>query len=284
MSEKELPPRLKDFVEATPWVFAKTYAKTWPHEYIVRDRVDEDLFLELVRHIREHGYQGSFYRKPITYFDHDGRVYWTMGEAVEKTVVVNRCLKEQSYEYRRDHGLLPESGPERPCVAVRESEGADRPTTMPMTMGEFRHPLDVARVQDVCALRFRGYDYEKLFPESEQATNSLCAWSHAVCETLTLHAEPLNNFAAFFALQRHLGKWAGVYDTKYSSAHVAFDFLFLHLYHRETPAEYRNPEYMEEWNALPQAEIEAAAAFVRHSFRRRGDGPANARATLARII
>jgi len=103
-----LSPELKAFVDETSWTFAKTYAKTWPHEYIVRDRVDEELFLSLVRHIREHGYQGWFYRKPITYFDEDGMVYWTMGAPVEETIIVNRCTKEQSYEYRLEHDTLPE--------------------------------------------------------------------------------------------------------------------------------------------------------------------------------
>ena len=110
MSDGSLPARLHDFIETTPWVFAKTYAKTWPHEYLVRDRVDETLFLELARHICEHGYQGSFYHKSITYYDHESRVYWTMGGPVEDTIIINRCTKEQSYEYRRDHGLLPEDG------------------------------------------------------------------------------------------------------------------------------------------------------------------------------
>ena len=41
---------LKEFVDNTPWIFAKTYAKTWPHHYIVRDRVDEEFFLMLVKH------------------------------------------------------------------------------------------------------------------------------------------------------------------------------------------------------------------------------------------
>ena len=53
----KLPPKLKAFVEESDWTFAKTYAQTWPHEYIVRDRVDESPFLSLVRHIREHGYK-----------------------------------------------------------------------------------------------------------------------------------------------------------------------------------------------------------------------------------
>lgn len=103
------PVNLKSFVTEQKWTFAKTYAATWPHEYIVRDRVDENLFVQLVQHIREYGYEGRFYAKPIIYFDDDGMVYWTMGAPVEKTTIVNRCTKEQSYEYRLEHGTLPES-------------------------------------------------------------------------------------------------------------------------------------------------------------------------------
>jgi len=102
-----LPDGLRHFVEFCPWTFAKTYAATWPHEYIVRERVDESLFVQLVEHIRAHGYEGKFYAKPITYFDDDGRVYWTMGAPVEETIIVNRCTKEQTFEYRLKHGSLP---------------------------------------------------------------------------------------------------------------------------------------------------------------------------------
>ena len=104
----KLPPKLKAFVEESDWTFAKTYAQTWPHEYIVRDRVDESPFLSLARHIREHGYKGRFYRKAITYFDENGMVYWTMGAPIGETTIVNRCTKERTYEYRLEHGILPE--------------------------------------------------------------------------------------------------------------------------------------------------------------------------------
>ncbi len=103
------PDEVRKFVESTVWTFAKTYAATWPHAYVVRDRADDHLFLMLVRHIRSHGYEGMFYRKPITYFDEDEMVYWTMGAPIEETIIVNRCKKEQTYEYRREHGTLPES-------------------------------------------------------------------------------------------------------------------------------------------------------------------------------
>lgn len=103
-----LPPDLQEFVTKEKWTFAKTYAPRWPHEYIVRDRVDEGLFVRLVEHIRANGYRGKFYRMDITYFDQDGLTYWTMGEAIEKTTVVNRCPKEETYEERLKAGTLPE--------------------------------------------------------------------------------------------------------------------------------------------------------------------------------
>src|SRR5262249_55852753 len=61
-SEKVMrfPPSLKSFVVELKWTFAKTYASTWSHEYVVRSRVDENLFIELVRHIRTYGYEGRF--------------------------------------------------------------------------------------------------------------------------------------------------------------------------------------------------------------------------------
>ena len=102
-----LPPHLLDFVNGAQWTFAKTYAATWPHEYIVRERVEQALFVQLVEHIRAHGYVGKFYHRSITYFDEGGMTYWTMGEPIEKTTVINRCPKEGTYEVRLKNGTLP---------------------------------------------------------------------------------------------------------------------------------------------------------------------------------
>jgi len=101
--------QLEQFIAKTEWIFAKTYAKTWPHEYIVRDKVEEKLFLQFVGHIREHGYKGKFYKKDITYFDNKNMVYWTMGAPIKETTIINRCNKEQSYEYRLANNELPKS-------------------------------------------------------------------------------------------------------------------------------------------------------------------------------
>jgi hypothetical protein len=105
----KLPTNLKAFITEQKWTFAKTYALTWPHEYIVRDSVDEELFIQLVGYIRTYGYEMNFYKKRITYFNEDEMVYWTMGAPIEETTIVNRCKKEQTYQYRLKHGTLPES-------------------------------------------------------------------------------------------------------------------------------------------------------------------------------
>ena len=100
------PKELLAFVKEQEWVFAKTMPK-WPHEYIVRERVDQELFEHLVRHIRTHGYEGRFYQKTLTYYDEGGITYWTMGAPLEETTVINRCREEDTYERRLQNGTLP---------------------------------------------------------------------------------------------------------------------------------------------------------------------------------
>jgi len=39
-SKGKIAQYLMDFIENTKWTFAKTYAATWSHHYIVRERVD----------------------------------------------------------------------------------------------------------------------------------------------------------------------------------------------------------------------------------------------------
>ncbi len=106
-NSERFPDDIKSWLESQDWIFAKTYAKKWPHDYLVRERVDEDMFLKAVVHTRVNGYIGKFYKSKIPYFDEDGYVYWTMGAPLDITIILNRCRLEQTYEYRLEHGLLP---------------------------------------------------------------------------------------------------------------------------------------------------------------------------------
>jgi hypothetical protein len=99
-------PELRAFVDGEDWTCAKTMPQ-WPHEYLVRERVDDGSFVCLVKHIREHGYEGHFYARALTYYDEDGMTYWTMGAPLEETTIINRCRKEDTYEVRKAEGRLP---------------------------------------------------------------------------------------------------------------------------------------------------------------------------------
>jgi len=43
------------FIEECTWIFAKTYASTWPHEYIVQEDVNNNLYIKLAEHIDTYG-------------------------------------------------------------------------------------------------------------------------------------------------------------------------------------------------------------------------------------
>ena len=108
MSESvTLPGTLLDFVDTAEWTFAKSMSE-WPHEYIVRGRVNEALFVHLVRYIRANGLERLFYDRKFIYYEENGFLYWTMGAPLEETTIINRCKKENSYECRLRNGTLPE--------------------------------------------------------------------------------------------------------------------------------------------------------------------------------
>lgn len=99
-SSNQLPTQLMRFIKDSKWTFAVTYAKTWPHEYIVQENVDNDLFLALAHHIDTFGYEANFYTTKNIYFDYNGNT-WHMDN------IINRCLKSETYPIREKEGRLP---------------------------------------------------------------------------------------------------------------------------------------------------------------------------------
>lgn len=70
----------KNFISKQKWIFAKTYAKTAPHEYIMvfpnspyLKEAQEFFYL-----IQEYGYVKKFFNKEFKYINIDGYKYWTM--------------------------------------------------------------------------------------------------------------------------------------------------------------------------------------------------------------
>jgi hypothetical protein len=96
-----LPQDVQEFISDQDWIFAKTYADTYPHEYIVEEKVDTELYARLSEHIDTHGYTDYFYKKPVIYFDFDGYTYWHMEN------IINRCVAADTYHRRKQDGRLP---------------------------------------------------------------------------------------------------------------------------------------------------------------------------------
>ncbi|MCX7024923.1 MAG: hypothetical protein NT080_09910 [Spirochaetes bacterium] len=96
-----LSEELRIFIETSQWTFAKTYAQTWPHEYIVREKSDHALFQALATHIDGQGYTEYFFQKAVIYLDHEGYSYWHMEN------IINRCVVRDTYHRREIDGRLP---------------------------------------------------------------------------------------------------------------------------------------------------------------------------------
>jgi hypothetical protein len=126
-----------------------------------------------------------------------------------------------------------------------------------------------------CALRFDGYKYKDAtgIGSSDGFLSGLMELSEPVVERLELHSDPDRNHAAFFALQRFLYKWGGDYLSISSREHLAFRFLFLDLYKRDVPAEFRHQEYWERWQKRYEPRKEHYAGIIRNTFCRKGCSP-----------
>jgi hypothetical protein len=98
---------VRTFVDTASWRFAKTYAETWPHEYVVRTDENADMILALAKHIFEHGIDGRFYSQVRKYHHEAGKVYWSMADAPEGATLINRCEEHQTFEARFAAGTLP---------------------------------------------------------------------------------------------------------------------------------------------------------------------------------
>jgi hypothetical protein len=117
--------QLEAFIAKQRWVFAKTMPES-PHEYCLRKAsiaLDEELsksggkevhpneerFREVVMHIRRHGYREKFHKSWYIRLDIDGWKYWTMGDRLSNTILINRTTLAEYWETtgrdRRSHQL-----------------------------------------------------------------------------------------------------------------------------------------------------------------------------------
>ncbi len=101
----------KQFVDDNNWIFAKTYAEWAPHEYVVKDKLDEKnqaLIPEVVVYIRENGFPAFFGNQEHKYLYYDRHYYWEMGSNPEGTIIINRCNYDDYRMIYRKNRLVNE--------------------------------------------------------------------------------------------------------------------------------------------------------------------------------
>jgi hypothetical protein len=85
-----------NFVTCHNWQFARTMPAN-PHEYTLRRSDPNAAFDDAVRYIREHGSIEEYAGKPYKSLCFGDYKYWTMGESLQQTSLINR---KRRFEHR----------------------------------------------------------------------------------------------------------------------------------------------------------------------------------------
>jgi len=111
-----------DFFEAAhalvtaEYKFAKTMPQL-PHWYTLRKTwSDGQLFEEVVQYIRDHGYREKFGKRWFIRLDVNNQKYWTMGDSLPNTVLINTAYiegREYAYDQIAPFYDYITSGPEK---------------------------------------------------------------------------------------------------------------------------------------------------------------------------
>ena len=99
-----------DFALGLRWKFATTYAKTAPHEYIVKkwlSPADQLLFERFVQTMKHNSVVGYFYGHKNDYLILNTHYYWYMGQyenrainLINRTAVDHLVLESGVYQYK----------------------------------------------------------------------------------------------------------------------------------------------------------------------------------------
>lgn len=85
---------MRQFINQCEWIYAKTYAQICPHEYIVKSRIEKIYWNEfelVIQYIRTHGFEARYKNRLGKYYSLDEHYYWTMGDPIKETIILNRA-------------------------------------------------------------------------------------------------------------------------------------------------------------------------------------------------
>lgn len=93
----------RKFVDSFDWTFAKTFAQTSPHEYIIikPDHPRRQEYLNALKFLFGNSVKEKYYNQSYDRYILDGRKYWSMeqswGDVDDETIVLNRTQPDMTY-------------------------------------------------------------------------------------------------------------------------------------------------------------------------------------------
>lgn len=93
--------KLRNLIGKCKWTFAKTMP-TCPHEYIVRNKcaLSDEEFVYFVQSQRQFGIPQQWWKYNFPYLHIDGYKYWTMGDSINNTIIINRAKEDMLDKFR----------------------------------------------------------------------------------------------------------------------------------------------------------------------------------------
>lgn len=97
-----------NWLDKHEWTFAKSMSYM-PHWYIVKGKLSEEdksIFEQVVMYIRNNGYCEKFGNRTYTYLNHNGYKYWTMGNPLDQTIIINKAEVKENGKNRQAYNKL----------------------------------------------------------------------------------------------------------------------------------------------------------------------------------
>ena len=91
-------PDIDTLLKNAKFVFAKSMPKL-PHHYTLRETWDSNTFDYVVQKIRELGVPERFFKKTYIYYYANGYKYWTMGNPIDQTKLINRAISDKADQF-----------------------------------------------------------------------------------------------------------------------------------------------------------------------------------------
>jgi hypothetical protein len=82
----------KDWISKQEFKFANSYAKTYPHSYLHKDKADDkQKFVDFLKLIRKEGVVYTFLQKQYVYLHIEDHIYWEVGRPIPSVIILNKA-------------------------------------------------------------------------------------------------------------------------------------------------------------------------------------------------